>query len=156
MIYELAALEHPFKAPDMQSLYNKVVRGDFLPIPHNYSRSLRNLIKSMLTVNPRYRVSCDRILSEYSDATVTSSSENSLLSTIYLPKHWRNMSGLLPTAKYVYARATPLRKRNGSVDPPLKGKFLGISPRAKPALRPYNSRGKKRTQGTLWHPGSRH
>ena len=37
VLYEMAALEPPFKAQDLQGLYKKVIKGKFNPIPSNYS-----------------------------------------------------------------------------------------------------------------------
>ena len=40
VLYEMAALEPPFKASDLQSLYKKVKAGVFKPIPSCYSSDL--------------------------------------------------------------------------------------------------------------------
>ena len=40
VIYEMASLKPPFRAPDMQGLYRKVQKGTFDPIPKTYSKDL--------------------------------------------------------------------------------------------------------------------
>ena len=42
--YEMAALQLPFQAKDMASLYKKVTKGDYKPIPRQYSDELRQVI----------------------------------------------------------------------------------------------------------------
>lgn len=50
VLYELAALKPPFRAQDMQGLYQKVLSGIYEPIPSLYSTDFNNLIRSMLQV----------------------------------------------------------------------------------------------------------
>ena len=40
VLYELCALNPPFRAPDMQGLYKKVIRGIYPNIPAQYSKDL--------------------------------------------------------------------------------------------------------------------
>lgn len=56
MLYELCALEPPFKAPNGVLLEKKILAGKYEPIPSQYSRELSELIASMLRIN----VSCFR------------------------------------------------------------------------------------------------
>ncbi len=53
VIYEMAALEPPFKATDLQSLYKKVIAGVFKPIPSTYSIELSEMVNSMLRLRPK-------------------------------------------------------------------------------------------------------
>jgi NIMA (never in mitosis gene a)-related kinase len=62
VIYEMAALEPPFKATDLQSLYRKVKAGVFKPIPSSYSSDLSEMVNSMLKLRPKDRPSTDDIL----------------------------------------------------------------------------------------------
>ena len=48
VIYEMCALQPPFKAEDMNGLYKKVLRGQYPAIPTHFSHDMRNLIKSIL------------------------------------------------------------------------------------------------------------
>ena len=41
----------------MASLYKRVVKGEFKPIPRQYSDDLRVIVERMLTVRPKDRVS---------------------------------------------------------------------------------------------------
>jgi len=53
----MAALQLPFQAKDMASLYKKVTKGDYKPIPRQYSDELREVIENMLIVRPLERIS---------------------------------------------------------------------------------------------------
>jgi NIMA (never in mitosis gene a)-related kinase 1/4/5 len=62
LIYEMATLQPPFKAPNMDLLYKKVLSGQYPSIPNTYSNELAVLIGSLLQVIPQKRPSCDHIL----------------------------------------------------------------------------------------------
>ena len=55
--YEMAALQLPFQAKDMASLYKTVTKGEFKNIPRQYSDQLGAIIGRMLTVRPKNRIS---------------------------------------------------------------------------------------------------
>ena len=40
MIYEMVALRPPFRADDMESLYRKILRGQYPRVPSVYSRDV--------------------------------------------------------------------------------------------------------------------
>ena len=61
VLYEITCLKPPFKAPDMQQLYEKVMKGQYPRIPKTYSRDLAIVIKSMLQVKPKYRPTVDQL-----------------------------------------------------------------------------------------------
>jgi NIMA (never in mitosis gene a)-related kinase len=48
VLYEMTTLRPPFKAPDMKSLYKKVVAVDYPPISSKYSADLSGILKVML------------------------------------------------------------------------------------------------------------
>ena len=48
VLYEMAALKPPFQANDMQSLYKKMLKGVYPPIPEHFSPELSMLIDGML------------------------------------------------------------------------------------------------------------
>ena len=50
----------PFDDPDTQTLYNKIMRGDF-EIPPYVSKEARSLLNGMLNVNPGKRMSVAEI-----------------------------------------------------------------------------------------------
>jgi serine/threonine protein kinase len=62
MLYELCALKPPFDAPSIHLLSMKIVRGNYSPIPRQYSNEMQSLIKMMLNVSPESRPDVGRIL----------------------------------------------------------------------------------------------
>ena len=57
VLYELAALAHPFDAASLPALSSRVAAGRYPPIHARYSASLHKLIASMLALNPAARPS---------------------------------------------------------------------------------------------------
>ena len=62
VLYESLTLHPPFRAQNMNDLYKRVVKGAFDDPPSSYSRDLKRLIKSMITVQPDLRPSATQIL----------------------------------------------------------------------------------------------
>jgi len=62
VIYEMCALVPPFRAEDMNGLFKRVLKGQYPPIPSHYSMDMRQLIKSLLQVEPSGRPDCNGIL----------------------------------------------------------------------------------------------
>jgi len=62
VLYETLTLQPPFRASNMNDLYKRVVKGVFDEPPSIYSRDLKRLIKSMITVQPDLRPSANQIL----------------------------------------------------------------------------------------------
>ena len=60
--FEMVALRPPFRAENMDKLYNKVIKGQYGNISDRYSEDLKEIIKLMLKVNPKERPSCAQIL----------------------------------------------------------------------------------------------
>jgi len=48
VLYEMIALSPPFTAPDIKSLYQKVLKGVYPRIPPSFSSDLSAMIKSLL------------------------------------------------------------------------------------------------------------
>lgn len=46
----------------MNGLYKKVLKGAYPEIPKKYTKDLADVIMKMLSVEPRFRPSCDQIL----------------------------------------------------------------------------------------------
>lgn len=57
-MYELAALNPPFIAKDMQGLYQRVLKGAYPRVPSHFSVDLAAVIKLMLQVDPLNRPTC--------------------------------------------------------------------------------------------------
>jgi NIMA (never in mitosis gene a)-related kinase len=60
--YEMLTLHPPFRAENMEALYNKVIKGNYPKISDKYSKDISDIIKLLLKVNPKDRLSCDQIL----------------------------------------------------------------------------------------------
>ena len=60
--YEMCALVPPFRADDMNGLFQRVIKGQYPPIPSHYSMDMRMLIKTLLQVQASSRPNCDQIL----------------------------------------------------------------------------------------------
>jgi NIMA (never in mitosis gene a)-related kinase len=59
VLYEMIALKPPFTADDMAGLFKRVTKGNFPRIPKVFSHDLWTMVKSLLTVNPVNRPSCE-------------------------------------------------------------------------------------------------
>ena len=57
LLYEILALKRPFTATNMKSLMNKVLSGDYPPLPEKYSQELRDVIKFLLVTDANERPS---------------------------------------------------------------------------------------------------
>jgi NIMA (never in mitosis gene a)-related kinase len=62
VVYEIATLQPPFRANDMDGLFKRVLKGVYPKIPTNYTDDLAKLIKKLISVNPNQRPTCDQIL----------------------------------------------------------------------------------------------
>lgn len=63
LLYELCALRPAFAATNLLSLFNKITKGEYHPVPDLFSDSISSLIQSMLNLNPDNRPSAACILS---------------------------------------------------------------------------------------------
>ena len=63
VLYEMATLNPPFRAANMNGLYAKVQKGLYEPISSTlYSKDLHAMIKNCLQVQPTSRPICEKIL----------------------------------------------------------------------------------------------
>ncbi len=58
VIYEMITLRPPFRAENMEGLYNKVIKGQLSKIPDRFSSDLAEFVKSLIQVSPEARPSC--------------------------------------------------------------------------------------------------
>jgi len=110
IMYELCALTPPFRSPNMNLLYKKVLKGQYEKIPSMYSAELSKVISMCLTVNPQTRPDCERLLSHpiIMSKMTEAEAENSkkspvvfdLLDTIKMPRNLKNLTEILPKSKY--------------------------------------------------------
>jgi NIMA (never in mitosis gene a)-related kinase len=111
--YEMCMLHPPFRAKNMEELYNKVIKGEYGKISDKYSNDLNDVIKMLLKVNSSDRPSCGQILKssivkkrlEFFQAQCGFEGdeimdEGELLKTIRIPKNILFLSEKLPGANY--------------------------------------------------------
>ena len=110
VLYEMITLRPPFRAKDMEGLFNKVCKGQFSKIPERFSEDLFTIVKYLLQVNSIQRPSCEQILQhpiilkriEYfkSFGSDEESEDKCLLKTIHMPKNLLFLSDKLPKPNY--------------------------------------------------------
>ena len=110
VLYEMITLHPPFRAHNMEGLYNKVIKGNFNNIPSRFSRDLFEICKLLIQVEPKNRPSCEQILNnsiikkriEYfkSYAGEEVNEDQALLKTINIPKNLIFLSEKLPSPNY--------------------------------------------------------
>lgn len=64
LLYELCALDYPFKVPNnsLAALALKILKGKYSPISRLYSAEISKLLSQMLSVNPKSRPSVDQLM----------------------------------------------------------------------------------------------
>ena len=110
VLYEMITLRPPFRAQNMEGLYNKVCKGQFSRIPDKFSDDLYKVVQFLLQVNLVSRPSCEQILNhpivqkriEYfkSFAGEEEPEDTFLLKTIHMPKNLLFLSDKLPKPNY--------------------------------------------------------
>lgn len=64
LLYELCLLKMPFEAKSMPMLTLKIIKGEFTPLSEKFSYEIRELIQSILIVDPKKRPTIDQLLSK--------------------------------------------------------------------------------------------
>ena len=110
VLYEMITLRPPFRAQNMEGLYNKVCKGQYSKIPDKFSDDLFQVVQFLLQVNPNSRPNCEQILNhpivrkriEYfkSFGSEEEPEDKCLLKTIHMPKNLLFLSDKLPKPNY--------------------------------------------------------
>jgi NIMA (never in mitosis gene a)-related kinase len=106
VLYELVALSPPFTAPDIKSLYSKVLKGSYPRIPPSFSSDISLMIKTLLQVDPKNRPSTTQILhmpilvARHNEQPEACDDEIDLLGTIRVPRNMKLLADMLPKSKY--------------------------------------------------------
>jgi len=111
VLYEMVALQPPFRAEDMEGLYRKVTKGQYPRIPSHFSQDLSEVIGLLLQVQPRQRPSVEQllqlpVLQRHVTGHLASHrgsehhSCSDLLQTIKLPANAMDLSEMLPKPRY--------------------------------------------------------
>ena len=113
--YEMLTLHPPFRAKDMEQLYNRVIKGQYKKIGEKYSEDMNEIIDFLLKVKPKDRPNCDEILKHpiikkrleffqaqagENDTMMDNIDEGVLLRTIRIPKNIIFLSDNLPEKNY--------------------------------------------------------
>ena len=64
VLYEETTLKRAFEASNLPALVMKITKGNFAPISERYSEDLRNLIESMLHLDPAQRPTINDIMAQ--------------------------------------------------------------------------------------------
>ena len=120
--FEMLALHPPFRAENMEKLYNKVIQCQYGKISDRYSEDIKEIIKLLLKVKTKERPTCAQILKhplikkriEFFQAQagndnidIDDMEEGVLLRTIRIPSNLLCLSDKLPEANY----ENPFKKR---------------------------------------------
>ena len=62
LLYEMMTFKMPFNANNLPMLSVKIMRGNYIPPPINYTKDLRELVSKCLTVDPKIRPTIREIL----------------------------------------------------------------------------------------------
>ncbi|OMJ82619.1 hypothetical protein SteCoe_16670 [Stentor coeruleus] len=106
VLYEASALHPPFRADDMQGLYDKVIKGEYSLIQGHFSKDLKFIIKQLLQIEPSKRPGCEQILRipavlrHIVNFPNEPNEHYQLLESIKI-KDYESMSDRLPAPKYV-------------------------------------------------------
>ena len=112
--YEMLALHPPFRAKNMEGLYNKVIRGRYQKVSEKYSSDISEILSLMFKIDPNKRPSCDDLLknpiiikrmeffksNSGNEQDLINIDESVLLQTIKISKNLIFLSNKLPKANY--------------------------------------------------------
>ena len=62
LLYEMAALQPPFNAGSLHQLAQKIIQGNYAPLPSHFSPAVSNIVAMMLKRNPAQRPTIHQLL----------------------------------------------------------------------------------------------
>ncbi|CAE7246958.1 Cdk5rap1, partial [Symbiodinium sp. KB8] len=153
ILYELVALQVPFKGRDIDELSRRVQTGYYARLPSTYSADLQSIIRACLKLNPKHRPSAEELLStpiiaerkamlrQWMNATLDvaaalETEPGDMLATIAAPRglahpsKMRQITESLPAARYDSTRGS--KGTGGSTS----GSGDGPPPRSRASLPP--------------------
>ena len=112
--YEMLTLHPPFRAENMDGLYQKVMKGKYPKINERYSSDISELLNLLFRIDSNKRPSCEDILKHpllkkrleffksntEKEIDLQNIDENTLLKTIKIPKNLLFLTNKLPKANY--------------------------------------------------------
>ena len=114
VLYEMITLHPPFRAENMEGLFNKVIKGKYKNIPNRFSNDLSEIVRLLIQVDPDKRPSCDELLKNNiimkrieffkSFCGDDVNEDQALLKTIVIPKNLIFLGSNLPEPNYVKKR----------------------------------------------------
>lgn len=133
VLYEMMMLNPPFRAANMNGLYQKVMRGLYDPIHSSYSKDLQFMVRNCLQVQPTSRPTTDKLLAmpiitTHMSETLESAEkeqfyqEVNLLNTIKVPRDLGQITERLPKPQY-----GNVMRRNKSLPPEKMEKLPDIA-----------------------------
>lgn len=130
VLYEAITLKPPFRAEDMNGLYQKVVKGEYPPIPRTFSKELASILSQLLQVEPSRRPTTDQLLKSSiiqrhvvdKGPDIEEPYENTLLGSIKMPKNINLLTDSLPKPNYRdlrsnYSEPSPTNDRTPEKSP---------------------------------------
>jgi NIMA (never in mitosis gene a)-related kinase len=126
VLYEAMALKPPFRAPDFEGLFGKVIQGTYEPFPRVYSNGLARTVALLLNPDSEARPSCSEILEleavkKHIITQKMQSSASALLDPIHLPDELIHLAHSLPHPNYSNFNHSPLKQSQSE-----KSKLPGI------------------------------
>jgi serine/threonine protein kinase len=113
MIYELCALRPPFLGDSFPALKRAIAAGRYAPIPRKYSDGMQRVIRNMLQLEPRQRMTAEQMLRSpeiipklYLDGGVSppsaleAQSFPAMMDTIKVPQNLKHLGNALPKPCY--------------------------------------------------------
>ena len=114
IIYELCTMSPPFRGTNFKNLYQNIKKGEYNPIPKEYSNDMNQIIRMMLTSNPNKRYSAKELLNsdiiknriksisrkDIIEKINNTNNKYNLLSTIRMPRNLKDINRVLPHERY--------------------------------------------------------